>query len=395
MAACMRILHKEFGVAARAGGTYRLVGDIHRSFTILGAYRMKKTVIALAALGAFAGTASAQTAVTIYGVVDAGFVAESGGSAGSVKKLTSGVASGSRIGFRGIEDLGGGLSAVFLLENGFAVDNGALGQGGLLFGRQAHVGLTGAFGTVTFGRQYTPQYLTLAFADPFSTGMAGDAANIMPNTGNGSSRMDNAVKYTTPTWGGFNADLAYGFGEIAGDNTAGRQFGLALGYKGGPFAVRVGYHNRNNDTATVKNTDDGESTLLAGTYDFGFAKAHLGYGWNKGLNSSPLRNTTNPFGSLVAPTASTDSNDLLVGVTVPFGASTVLASYVRKDDKNAANRDADQWAIGYRYSLSKRTDVYAAYASINNKNGAGYTVGSAIEAGSGDKAFNLGVRHTF
>lgn len=160
---------------------------------------MKKSIVALAVLGALAGTASAQSSVTVYGVVDAGIVAEKGGAGGSVTKLTSGVASGSRIGFKGSEDLGGGLSALFLLENGFAVDNGALGQGGLLFGRQAFAGLGGGFGTVTFGRQYTPQYLTLALADPFVTGMAGDAANIMPNTGNASSRMDNAIKYASAT----------------------------------------------------------------------------------------------------------------------------------------------------------------------------------------------------
>lgn len=356
---------------------------------------MKKSILALAALGALAGTASAQTSVTIYGVIDAGFVAERGGASGSVNKLTSGVASGSRLGFKGTEDLGGGLTALFLLENGFSVDTGGLGQGGLLFGRQAYAGLGGGFGTVTLGRQYTPQYLTLAFADPFGTGMAGDAANIMPNTGNASSRMDNAIKYVTPALGGFTGELAYGFGEVADDNSAGRQIGLAVAYKGGPLGVRLGYHNRNNDTATVKNTDDGKSTLLAATYDFGVAKAHAAYGVNKGLNSSPLRNTSNPFGSAVAPTASTDSADWLIGATIPFGASTVLVSYVHKNDKNATNRDASQWAIGYRYALSKRTDLYAAYASISNKNGAGYTVGSAIEAGSGDKAFNFGIRHSF
>lgn len=356
---------------------------------------MKKSILALAVLGALAGAASAQSSVTVYGIVDAGFVAERGGVGGSVNKLTSGVASGSRIGFKGTEDLGGGMSALFLLENGFSVDTGGLGQGGLIFGRQAYVGLGGGFGTVTFGRQYTPQYLTLAFADPFGTGMAGDAANIMPSTGNSASRMDNAIKYVTPALGGFTGELAYGFGEVAGDNSAGRQLGLAVAYKGGPLAVRLGYHNRNNDTATTTNTENGKNTLLAATYDFGMAKAHAAYGVNKGTNSSPLRNNTNPFGSLVAPTASTDSADWLVGATIPFGAGTVLVSYVHKNDKNAANRDASQWSVGYRYALSKRTDFYAAYADISNKNGAGYTVGSAIEAGSGDRAFNLGVRHSF
>jgi predicted porin len=121
--------------------------------------------------------------------------------------------------------------------------------------------------------------------------------------------------------------------------------------------------------------------LLGATYNFDVAKLHFAYGLNKGANSSPR------------PT--TDSNDALVGVTVPFGPHTLLASAVRKNDKTAQNRDANQWGVGYRYALSKRTDLYTAYARIKNKNGVNYTVGSAIEPGSGDKAFNVGVRHTF
>lgn len=362
---------------------------------------MKKTFLALSMISAIgfmstiAGSAAAQSSVTIYGIADTGIAIEKGGSAGSVSKLTSGIGSGSRLGFKGTEDLGGGLSAFFLLESGINIDAGSSGQGGLMFGRQAYVGIKGEFGTLTAGRQYTPEYLTLAFADPFGTGFAGDAANIMPNSGTGASRMDNTLKYVTPSFDGFTGELAYGFGETAGDTSAGRQIGAAIGYTSGPFAVRLGYHNRNNDTAILKNTEDGKTTLLAATYDFGVAKAHLAYGINKGLNSSPLRNTANPYGSLVAPTASTDSTDFLLGVTLPFGSNKILASYIRKDDKTAKNQDASQLAVAYIYSLSKRTDLYAAYARIDNKNGAGYTVGSAIEAGSGDSALHLGIRHSF
>ena len=356
---------------------------------------MKQSTFLLLLLGAAAGSAVAQTNVTIYGIADAGVVAERGGSAGSVTKLTSGMASGSRLGFRGTEDLGGGLAANFLLETGIAIDSGGFNQSNTAFGRQAFAGLSGGFGGVTFGRQYTPQYATLVLADPFSTGLAGDAANLMPNTGDAASRMNNAIKYVTPDLGGFIGELAYGFGEVAGDNSASRQYGAAIGYANGPIAVRLGYHNRNNDTALLKNTSSAKDTLLALTYDLNVVKLHLGYGIDKGTNSSPLRNTSNPYGSLIAPTASTDSRDLLLGVTVPFGVHTVLGSYIRKDDKTSANQDANQWALGYRYAFSKRTDLYASYARIKNDNGAGYTVGSAIEAGSGDKAFSLGVRHTF
>lgn len=356
---------------------------------------MKKSIFASAILCVLAGSAYAQSSVTVYGVVDLGLAAESGNAAGSIAKLTSGIASGSRLGFKGTEDLGNGMSANFLLESGIGADTGANNQGGLAFGRQAFVGLSGDFGSVNLGRQYTPQYLTMLMADPFSTGLAGDAANLMPNTGNASSRMDNAIKYSTKKMQGFSAELAYGFGEIAGDTAASRQLGVAVDYSGGPLNVRLGYHNRNNNTALASNVENGKNTLFALTYDFGVAKAYLAYGIDKGVNSSPLRNSSNPFASLIAPAASTDSTDLLIGTSVPCGAGTFLASYIVKDDKTAKNQDANQWALGYRYAMSKRTDLYTAYARINNKNGAGYTVGSAIEAGSGDKAFQVGVRHSF
>ncbi|MDB5774196.1 MAG: porin [Herbaspirillum sp.] len=358
---------------------------------------MKKTLCALGLLAGMTNGAFAQTSVTIYGLIDEAFVFEGGGAAGSVTKLTSGVAAGSRIGFKGNEDLGGGLSALFLLENGFQADTGAAGQGGLLFGRQAYVGLSGGMGTITLGRQYTPQYLTTSFVDPFNNGSAGDSVNILQATGAGASRMDNTVKYAMPVVNGFSGELAYGFGEVAGSTTTGRQLGGMIGYAPGPLDVRVATHVRNNDTATTKMAT-ARNTLFAATYNFNILKLHLGYEINKGPFSAALRNTSNPYNYAVAPTAAsvtTDSADVLVGVTVPFGPHTLLASYIHKNDKMSANQDATQTAIGYRYALSKRTDLYAVYAYIHNKNGASYTVGSAIETGSGNRALNLGIRHTF
>jgi predicted porin len=366
---------------------------------------MRQSLLVLIFFGSVASVSSAQPNVTVYGIVDLGLVAERGGSAGSVTKLTSGIASGSRIGFKGVETLGGGATALFVLENGFQADTGSLGQGGALFGRQAFVGLSHDIGTLTLGRQYTPEYLTLAFADPFGTGLAGNAANLIPNSGNAASRMDNTIKYATPVYRGFNAELAYGFGEVAGRNSAGRQVGASLGYAAGPLGLRLGYHlkNNRNDSGPLQNDGSAKNILVAATYNFDILKAHIAYGVNKGPNSSPIRGAVptaanpapNPFGTGVTPRWSTDSNDVLVGVTVPFHSHTLLASYIRKNDKTSFNQDSDQWGIGYRYALSKRTDFYASYARINNKNGAGYTVGSAIEAGSGDKGFDFGVRHSF
>lgn len=330
---------------------------------------MRKTLLATAVAGVLATPVWAQTNIKIYGKVDAGLVSESGGKAGSVTNLNSGIASGSRIGFKGTEDLGGGLSANFVLENGFNVDKGTAGQGGLLFGRQAFVGLKGHAGAATFGRQYSPYYKVLRdVADPFASGLAGKAGNIMETN----SRVNNMAEYVSPSWGGIHLDTFYGFGEVAGDSSKSRSIGAAIRYAKGPLEVALAHHQLNNATAT----DRTKNTLLAGRYDFGVVKASFGYAMNKGVGIA-------------------DSSDALVGVSIPFGASRVLASYIHHNDKTIANMDANQWGVGYFYSLSKRTSLYTSYAHISNSNGATYTVGNATDKGTGDKAFNLGILHTF
>jgi predicted porin len=354
---------------------------------------MKKKALVFASLAACAQLASAQSNVTIYGMIDMAVVRESGGVAGSTTKVTSGTTGGSRLGFKGSEDLGNGLKALFLLESGFQGDTGAMGQGGLLFGRQVYVGLQGGFGTVLVGRQYTPHYLVQVFADPFGSGWVGDTKNLLGTTGNSFSRMDNTVKYISPALSGVTLELVAAPGEVSGDSASGRQLGGSLAYAAGPLQVRLGYHNRNNDTATLHGTDNARNTVLAAVYDFGVVKLHGLYDWNRGVNSSVLRSTTAFFGRPAI--ASTDSRDAMVGLTVPFGVHALLASYIRKDDRTAFNQDASQIALGYRYTLSKRTDVNVAIAKIDNRNGASYTVGSAIESGSGDKAAMVGIRHAF
>lgn len=330
---------------------------------------MKTPLIAAAALLTLSGISQAQTNVSIYGIVDAGLVRESGGPDGNVTALGGGVASGSRLGFKGKEDLGGGLSANFLLENGFNADTGSLGQGGLLFGRQMYVGLSGGFGALRLGRQYSPYYLALRdVADPFAAGLAGRAGNIMATN----TRVNNMVNYITPEFGGFSADLAYGLGEVAGNTQQSRTIGAAIGYEQGPARIKLAHHQLNNATAT----DRTKNTLLAARYKFSLAEGSIGYAINKGAGAA-------------------DSRDFILGVSVPFGPSRLLASYIRRDDRTANDRDAHQWAVGYFYSLSKRTDLYLAYARIGNDNGAEFKVGNATDTGTGDKAFNLGVRHSF
>jgi predicted porin len=346
--------------------------------------------------------AAAQSSLVVYGLVDVGFVYEKGASAGPVSKLTSGVGSISRLGFRGTEDLGSGLSTFFVLESGLKVDTGERDVVGSAFNRQAFVGLKSSIGTLTLGRQYTPYYTTLAtVADPFGVGYAGSAKNLFPTVGN-NTRTSNTIMISTPVFSGFSADLAYAPGEQADSNSAGRQFGAGVGYAGGPLTVRLAYLNKNNDisaaaasaAAPAVSRGIGTNTLLAGNYDFGVAKAYLAYGQDHGVNSAVLPNGSNPFGGVPA-TPSTDSNDVLVGVSVPFGVGTLLASYMHKNDKTAFNQDASQYAVGYLYAVSKRTSFYTSYAYIRNKNGAAYTVGNNAEVGSGNRAMNVGIRHTF
>ena len=354
---------------------------------------MKKTLITLAVLAAATGVAQAQSSVVIYGTVDAGFVSERGGKAGTTNKIDSGVASASRLGFKGTEDLGSGLSALFVLESGFGVDNGQQDVAGTLFNRQAYVGLSSkTTGTLTLGRQYTPWYNTLSkVADPFAVGYAGSAKNLFPSN----TRTSNTVLYTSPSVNGLDADVAYTFGENADSNKIGRKIGASVGYSNGPLNARVAYNNTANDTATTE-IGSGRNYLAAVNYDFAVAKAYVAYGVNKGVSSAIRNNgTVNAF-NYTSAGFSTDSTTALIGATVPVGpAGTVMASYIHVNDKAGANADANQFALGYSYALSKRTSTYASYAKISNKNNAGYTVGNNSNVGTGDKAFNVGVRHSF
>ena len=360
---------------------------------------MKKVLLACALGAVFAGPAAAQSNVTIYGTLDAGLVRESGGIAGTVNKISSGIGSVSRLGFRGNEELGGGLSALYLLEMGTKIDTGEIDTAGTIFNRQAFVGLkSSTLGALTLGRQYTPYYITLStVADPFGTAYAGNIKNLFPTAGN-NTRASNTVLYVSPSMQGWSGELAYTLGEQPGSNAAGRQMGGAIAYADGPLSVRLGYNNRNNDVTAAagvaSSKDIGTNTVLAANYNFGVLKAYAAYGRDKGANSAPLPNSSNPYGG-VKPTASTDGAEYLLGLTAPVGGGTVIASYINKDDKTAFNQDASQWGIAYAHPLSKRTNLYAAYAHIRNKNGAGYTVGNNGEAGSGNQAINLGLRHSF
>jgi predicted porin len=352
---------------------------------------MKTNLLALAVLALCSAGAQAQTNAAFYGVMDLGVSVDHGGMAGPSTRVTSGMATQSRWGFRGSEELGNGLAAFFVIEGGIHADTGTSTQNNTLFGRNTAVGLRGDSGAVSLGLQDTPLFTTLnVVVDPLRNGIV-RSNNLMAPTG---FRASNSILYRSREVAGFSGDLMYVPGEVAGDNVAARAIGGSAGYSKGPLNARLAFHRKNNDSLTVKNTEAARNLLLGINYDFGSCKGYFGYEVNKGLNSAPLNNTAAVFGG-AAPVASTDSRDLLVAASLPFGASTVVASYVRKDDRTAFNQDAQQVGMAYMYAFSKRSDVYTSYALIRNHNGAAYTEGNSEEAGTGNRQFTVGLRHRF
>jgi len=350
---------------------------------------MKKSLLALAVLGAFAGVASAQTNVTIYGVVDAGVRYEkgiSGTTDDATWKLQSGQQSGSRLGFKGTEDLGGGLSAIFTLENGFNVDDGTLGQGNRLFGRQAWVGLNGGFGSVKLGRQQTPLYYALNAVDPFGINLAGNAQSFFGYGLYGAdplSRTDNTINYTTTNFGGFTGTVSYGFGEEAGDSSVRRQIAAGLSYVNGPLNVQFAYHKANDATLTIAAlggapagvTADLRTAFIGATYDFGVAKAHFAFA-----------------DSEADAGVAVDNRNYLIGLSAPVGVGTVMASYNRNDVRDVDDGVTNHYAIGYSHPLSKRTNLYTSFGYTRNDDDVRL---NAFANGESSRLFNVGVRHTF
>jgi predicted porin len=336
---------------------------------------MKKSLLALAVLTAVTGAASAQSSVTLYGKVDLGLVLDSGNAAGKSIRISSGVTGGSRIGFKGVEDLGGGMKAAFQLETGYCADSAAGAPNfctgsNQFMGRQAHGDLTGAFGAISAGRQYSLGFNNLSTIDPFGTGFAGQVNNIVDPSG---IRLNNSVTYSTPNIGGLTASAEIAFGEQTGNWEANRETGAGLTYASGPAYVGLTFYDVGNSTGSGAAR---KNYLLGGTYDFGVVKVH-------GL----VQKSTGP--------ASLDVLDIMAGVTVPVAGGNLMASYIHHNDRTSADKDANQLGIGYLYPLSKRTAVYTAFGRIEDQHGATFTVGNATEAGTGTKAFNLGVVHNF
>jgi len=352
---------------------------------------MRKTLLALALMALGGAGAQAQTQIAFYGVMDLGVSVDRGGVAGTSTRVTSGMATQSRWGVRGSEELGNGVAAFFVVEGGIHADNGTSTQNNTLFGRNTAVGLRGRYGALSVGLQDTPLFTTLnVVVDPLRNGIV-RSNNLMAPTG---FRANNSVLYRSAELHGFSADLMVVPGEVAGDSSAARAWGGAVGYLRGPLTARLAWHRRNNDTLTLKNTEAARNALFGANYNFGPLKGFFGYEVNKGPNSAPLNNPLALAGGAAA-VASADSRDLLLAVSRPWGANTMVASYVRKDDRTRFDQDARQLGVAYMYAFSKRSDVYASYALIRNRNGAAYTEGNSEEPGTGDRQFTVGLRHRF
>lgn len=325
-----------------------------------------------AAIAAAACGAWAQSSVTLYGIVDTAVERASTGTGVSATRLVSGQGSASRLGFRGVEDLGGGLRALFNLEAAVNADNGsgsATGAG-LMFNRQSWVGLAGTWGQVTLGRQFRPEARAVFGMDPFDAGSVASPPNTYANT---VFRADNAVVYESPRMGGFVGRVMYAFGERAGGvSGALNDVGASLQYYNGPLYLAYGYDSLRNATAT----DRRKWNSLGGSYDFGAAKLYGAYRTRK------------------EGAANIDEANYWIGVGVPIGALTLQATAGRVNDKTALDRDAKGYSFGAEYLLSKRTDLYMRYAKLRNENGATFGLDNGVN-GPSPSSVVAGVRHRF
>jgi predicted porin len=377
------------------------------------AVKKKLLAICLGSLAAgVAGSASAQTSVTLYGIADGDFRVDHT-TIGTLKSVGSGGESGTRWGIRGTEDLGGGLKAVFTFEQGFSLDDNSTPQGGVagttpnspvngvagssrLFSRTAQVGLSSdKAGDILFGRAYTPFYVAWSAIDPMGGGLVGQAQNFA--VGN-TTRFDNSIYYNTPKIYGFQVQTAYRLGESTTDNPAtgsvkngGNAGNVAVSYAFGPLLAEYSFMSIKN--ALDNNT---QRTQFGGAaYDLGFVKLDAMY-FN--TRSSTVR-----------------AQAYSVGASVPIQAVNLFAQVARIDNRfqnatvNQRGNDANYIGLGAQYNLSKRTDLYASWAKMINEgtavnvladasNNGLFTTGTAtsnVTAGFNPWSAQVGIRHKF
>jgi predicted porin len=393
---------------------------------------MKKSLLALAALGVFAGAAHAQSSVTLYGIVDAG-IAYTNNVGGQHNFFTSsGNLQGSRWGLRGTEDLGGGLKAIFVLENGFNVFNGTLGQGGDEFGRQAYVGLsTTQFGTVTLGRQYDS---VVDYTGAFEVGSQwgtfygahpGDLDNM-----NNSNRVNNSIKFTSANYAGFTFGGLYSLGGQAGQFNRNQIWSAGVGYSQGPLQLGAAYLNvkdpnysfwGNNSSSRTATTTPSANNLPNSRVISGYASAHTlqvisaggAYTFGGATIGATYSNTQFkdvgqdagagliPAGGFTSGTGKFHNAELNFKYQLT-PALLVGAAYDYTKGYGLGDAKYHQGTVGVDYFLSKRTDVYvdglyqhASGTDSTNRAAVANINGLAPSSTSNQVAALVGIRHKF
>ncbi|WP_116135669.1 porin [Trinickia diaoshuihuensis] len=381
---------------------------------------MKKTLLVGALTGAFATMAHAQSSVTLYGLIDAGITYTNNQGGAHAWQETSGSVNGSRWGLRGAEDLGGGLKAIFTLENGFSINNGTLRQNGREFGRQAFVGLSSEqFGSLTLGRQYDDvvqylgplaltgtQYGGTYFAHPF------DNDNL-----DNSFRINNSVHFQSANYGGFKIGALYGFSNTAGQFSNNRTVSVGASYSWAGLNVAAAYLQIDNDlngfnqAVTAPGSVAGDAAFAAGrqrtwgaglNYTFGPATAGFVFTQTH-LNDTIGVNAGNAgtAGTLALPGGSVRFNNYEVNARYALTPAVSLAGAYTYTDSSigGVNPKWNQFNLQADYALSKRTDVYleGEYQLAVNK---GLPIGAVINGlnmSSTNKqvAATLGLRHRF
>lgn len=334
---------------------------------------MKRSLIALAAL-AFVGAASAQSSVTIFGIVDAVVAVGNGDTSNKTRLHNSGYNS-SRLGFRGVEDLGGGMKAAFHIEGALSNDDG--NATGLNFQRKSVVSLMGGMGELRLGRDYTPNFWNHTVYDPFGTNGVGTTVAMLASAtqagGGGATtvRSSNSIGYISPTVGGFGVWAQAYFGENASNaaSQAGDGAAIRVSYDNGPLSLAAAFSSTTSGAGT-----DVQTTNFGASYNMGVAQ--LMAFWNKDAN-----------------TGLKDRTGYTLGALVPMGQGTIRLAFSNSDYNGAKT---DQFALGYVHNMSKRTAVYGTFASVSNSGGAAFALNGATTPANGSSTgFDLGVRHAF
>ncbi|MFZ2652725.1 MAG: porin [Burkholderiaceae bacterium] len=343
---------------------------------------MKKSLLALAVLGAFTGVASAATAnVEVFGIIDLSIRQTKNDGGDARTTMANDNLNSNRLGFRGTEDLGGGLKAGFHLEGGMAPDVGT--AAGFTLARKSTVALMSGLGEIRLGRDYTPTFYNTSAFDPFGTNGAGTSF-ITSRAANALAvptyvRSNNAASYFLPALGG-----VYGQVMLApGEGGVGKYTGGRIGFAAGPFDVAA---SAGNTEMNIAGTLKAKIFNAAGSYKIGPAKLMVQY------NDEKVELT---------PTTEDKQVRILLGANVTMGQGEIRGSWIKADNKTvgATNNDATHVTLGYIYNLSTRTALYATWASVTNKGTANSAIGPAGVAtptpGGKSTALEGGLRHSF